>query len=154
MQNTYPLYLSIFCDFWGEKFSPKKLHELTDLQFRDSNEVGDMGRAGIRNFGSASLHLPDNYNDLDINILNWFIDTIEPHSQLIRDCGCEDLTMWIMYALEGKYRWEFSNEQIKKIADWDTAICLGATEADEDKPISKYFLKKRRYSQDLGREGF
>ncbi len=127
------LYIDIFCAFWGENFSPKKLQDLTGLDLVDSNEVGDPNKIGIADYGAASLYPPDDYDDSESNVLDWFLDNINTYHQIIRNCGVEDITLWITYPLEGQMSWSFSASTMKLIGDLGIDICFMVDERQDKK---------------------
>lgn len=127
------LYLDIFCAFWGENFSPKKLQTLTDLVLRDTNEVGDPDPiVEICDFGAASMYPPAEYDDSESDVLNWFLEKLEEHYATICECGVEEIDLWIMYPLEGQKSWSFSREQIQKMGKMGICVCFSATERENE----------------------
>ncbi len=132
MKYRRRFYLDIFCAFWGENFSPKKLQEVTNLVLQDADEVGDPDAiVGICDYGAASLYPPEDYDDSASDVLDWFLDTVSEHIEAIRECGVEDLTMWILYPLEGQRNWAFSVEQLKIMGELGMAVCFSAAERED-----------------------
>ncbi len=132
MKYRRRFYLDISCAFGGENFSPKKLQEKTGLFFTDKGEIGEMSEYGYAyTDGYASLYPSEDYDDSASDVLDWFLETISEHIEAIRECGVEDLTMWILYPLEGQRNWAFSVEQLKKMGELGMAVCFSATERED-----------------------
>ncbi len=105
---------------------------MTGLQFTVIREIGEKSEYGlIYESGSATLYPPEDYDDSASDVLDWFLDTVSDHIEAIRECGVEDLTMWIMYPLEGQRNWAFSVEQLKIMGKLGMAVCFSAAERED-----------------------
>ncbi len=140
---TNRLYIDIFCDLYGENFSPKKLQENTNLCLSDTVEVGQIGTYGrYKNqaipYGSANLGHPHDFDDSENDVLDFLLAQLYQYRNELKECAVEEMQLWIIYPLEGQKNWSFSVSQIKIMSELNIDVNFTALEREQEEMIPHY----------------
>ncbi len=105
------------CHLWGENFSPKLLNHIADIEMKNFNEPGDIGRRGKYKgkktpYGSCSIITPKMFvNDR----IGWMAKYINNHKEEFKKAGATEIILWIFwYGVQGNM--DFTIEQINEIS--------------------------------------
>jgi len=106
----------VFCQFWGDNFSPKKFEKLTGLELADKMEVGEPLRLGkFRNepatYGMGNLLAPKPYEGEEMEQYpeDWLAEKLEQHAEAIQKSGVEEISVTVVFdEVDGMLNWEMS----------------------------------------------
>lgn len=114
--------MDIRCHFYGEKFSPKVVEQLTGFTLENKIEVGEISHKGRNkgkpsDYGNGELCPPKDYKDKEDFGLLWIAEALYKHIDVIRSSGAEDIDLVIGVFYEGQCNFVFEPESIKLIGE-------------------------------------
>ena len=130
----------VVCSLMGDKFSPKKLERISNLQLIDKEEEGSIGKMGIYKDkpipqGSASLKC--SYSEKEraagknelISVLNLLQDNYEQ----IRESGVDSINLTLIIGHPGDGScWYLEHEELKKIVDLGIGLSIDWYQMDDE----------------------
>ncbi|AGK54609.1 hypothetical protein B1NLA3E_14315 [Bacillus sp. 1NLA3E] len=109
--------MDIRCHFYGEKFSPKKVEQLTGFTLENKIEVGDILHKGKNkgkpsDFGNGELCPPNDIRDKEDFGLLWVAEALYKHIDVFRIYGAENIDLVIGVFYEAQCNFVFEPESL------------------------------------------
>ena len=108
------------CEVVGDKFSPAKFATLSSVKPADAGEPGVIGKVGryrgkTTPYGHATIEV-SNQADKNWSRFDDLLTLIESCIDALREAGAEDITLSCSLFHDGQCNFEFSHDQLKRIA--------------------------------------
>lgn len=111
----------VTCLIMGKDFSPRQLESLSKIELTSKNEKGELANFGrfkgqALPYGSAEVNIPIN-NAINSSQLSSALSILTNEIEHLRFAGVEEIYLTLNIRYKGQCNWEFTKEQIQKIAD-------------------------------------
>ncbi|QKE76085.1 hypothetical protein HPK19_25100 (plasmid) [Arthrobacter citreus] len=126
--------LDVRCHLSGDKFSPKKVEELTGVKLIQKKEVGEIGTKGPFKeqpvkYGSGVLCPPEGIVYLDYNNkIYWVAKTLYDFIDDIKKCGVEDIDFVIGVFYKEQCNFALEPDALKLIGELGVHLSISCYE--------------------------
>ena len=110
----------VYCNLFGDNFSPSLLEELTGLSLDGKTEVNEICEyRGIPStYGSASLEYSFTEEEWKngADELDTMLETLEKNYQALKTAGVEEIKLYLTLDYIAQCNWEITEDQIRRLA--------------------------------------
>ncbi|MEI2358716.1 hypothetical protein [Mesobacillus zeae] len=126
--------MDVRCHLYGEKFSAKKVEELTGLTLDNKMEIGDIATMGKYKgtptpYGNGELLPPNKYKQRDDFGLEWISLIMKENISVFRNCGAENIDLVIGVFYEGQCNFTLPSKTLKLIGEMGIELQVSCYES-------------------------